>query len=213
MTFKERMAARKAAETKTEAPDAAPTLAEKVQGFGSDVSPPPFAPYKVLGPDVGFGGLQEPESPEEPAKKAKGRPKGSKNKTKNEIEEHLIGLGKASIEAPVRDANVLITDLLPDSRWKLLVNVYPDRPYTPFSSYVQPVLAAVKEVTGLEDYRLVDFGKGAGVYATALEQYIATNPPASPGGYLVVDARTQEGRDALPTLERAAGPGNVFRGF
>lgn len=233
MTYKERLAARTKAQqeeiTAPETPAPGLTLEEKVKGFGSDVSPPPFAPYKVLGPDTAADGSEPSPGVVDPddalvelPKKSKGRPKGSKNKAKEIIEASFEPDGPTdpppSFEpAGPPDSGVfkshITVDMSPGWRWKLLVNVYPDQPYTPFSSYVLPVLWAVREATGLEDYRLVDYGKGAGIYVTALEQYIAKNPPAPPGGFLVVDVRTQEGRDALPTLERAAGLGNIFRGF
>lgn len=63
---------------------------------------------------------------------------------------------------------------------------------------------------GAMDYRLVDFGKGAGLLANHVFAFLAeAGPNAFPS--VVVDARTDEGRVCLATLERSAT--RVIRGF
>jgi len=90
----------------------------------------------------------------------------------------------------------------------LCVNVIPDGVYFNFARYIAPLLESIQKEYQLPDYRLADYGKGPGLFADALAQYLSSNPPQST---LVVDATTQEGRDALPTLERHASA--IYRRF
>lgn len=214
MNFKDRVAARRKEQDTPPEPttEQTETLREKV-GFGVAVSPPayaevtgsgstsvsagapvPFAPYTVIGPDTSTS------EPEEEVKPKRGRPKGAKNKAK-EADPELVDLNL--------DAYVLTpVDSTPTVTFTLCVNVYPPGNYKSFAQFVEPVLAAINAEYQVPDYRLLDYGKGPGIYANALDQYLKA------GGFfgtLVVDATTQEGRDALPTLERHASA--IYRRF
>ncbi len=80
--------------------------------------------------------------------------------------------------------------------------------FTLFSQYVRPVHESLKEIKGWEHYSIANF-EGQAAFQDALLQYLQQSPPS---GYLVVDSRTNEGRESLPTLERFA-IGQPIRGF
>jgi hypothetical protein len=66
---------------------------------------------------------------------------------------------------------------------------------------------AFKAATGADDYRLVEYGKGAGAMSVGLREHFAAHYVNE----LVVDTRTQEGMAFASTL--AAVAANVIRGF
>lgn len=76
-----------------------------------------------------------------------------------------------------------------------------------FSRYAGQVHEALKATKGCELYTMLSF-EGTALYQDALAQLIDQAPPQ---GYLVVDTRTNEGRDAISILERGAT--SVIRGF
>lgn len=71
------------------------------------------------------------------------------------------------------------------------------------------VMPKVRQLTGQPDFRLVEYGKGAGVLANTVRTYLLENPFS--GRKLVVDARTPEGTACLGVLEELAS--NVVRGW
>lgn len=70
-----------------------------------------------------------------------------------------------------------------------------------FSKYAAIVHDALKESKGWDHYALAQFD-GTAAYQACLTQVLQAQPPT---GFLVVDTRSNEGRDALPILERFAG--------
>jgi hypothetical protein len=94
-----------------------------------------------------------------------------------------------------------------DPAFALYVNCLPDRPWMSLSRYLEPILADIRTETGLDHYALIDY-KAGGVLGSKLYTALQANPPT---GNIVVDTRTREGADCLPTLERFAG--SVTRGF
>ena len=96
----------------------------------------------------------------------------------------------------------------PTAGFRLCVNCSTDGEYTLFSRWVAIVHAQLKATSGVEQYNLQGFD-GTALFQDALRRVLETNPPV---GTLVVDSRTNEGRDALSILERFA-TGSVTRGF
>lgn len=68
------------------------------------------------------------------------------------------------------------------------------------SDFLKPVHAAIAEAHKVPHYMMIQY-QGRAAFAEALEQYLSTVPA---GTVLSLDARTGEGADALPTLERWA---------
>lgn len=90
----------------------------------------------------------------------------------------------------------------------LAVNTIPSRPFVSLATLLAPVHAAIKEAHGVPHYMAIQYTAKA-VFAEVLSQYLDENPPAN-DVIIFVDARTGEGADALPVLERRAG--DVYRG-
>lgn len=89
----------------------------------------------------------------------------------------------------------------------LLVNTLPRTlKATPFSVLSQRAIERFQREHGLPHYKLVDFGKGVGIFMSYIEQQIVE------GGFdaISVDTRSIEGADALSVLERFAD--EVYRG-
>lgn len=90
----------------------------------------------------------------------------------------------------------------------LYVNCMPSTGGVLLSSLLGPIHAAIAEREKVAHYAMIEFGKGRGVFAEALGQYLDENPlPVA----LIVDSRSPEGADALATLEQRAA--NIVRGF
>lgn len=93
--------------------------------------------------------------------------------------------------------------------YKLFINCAPmGEPILMFSQYCQPIFDALKEAHGWNHYGIAQF-EGKAAFQDALTQYLEQSPPI---GNLIVSSSTDEGRDALPTLERYA-VGKPVRGF
>lgn len=90
----------------------------------------------------------------------------------------------------------------------LAVNTIPSRPFVSLATLLAPVHAAITEAHGVPHYMAINYTAKA-VFAEVLSQYLDENPPAN-DVIIFVDARTGEGADALPVLERRAG--DVYRG-
>lgn len=176
----------------------------------SGVAPPPFTPAVTRDPvaqgvqqaDAGQQVLDAPADGVEAEqlgaalKKGRGRKPGSKNKPKGVTEEVVVDMVADTIPAPTGGDFIL------------LVNCFSDlAPIKQFSDIVRPVLEAVQEREGVADYRLIDF-KGPGMLAAALFTFLQDNPQS---GRIMLDARTDEGKHCLPTMERFAK--EVIRGY
>lgn len=99
--------------------------------------------------------------------------------------------------------------------YTLYVNCTPTRSPTvrrlvSLSELATVVAEQVRQVAGVPHYKMIDFGKGAGLYSGLLEELIKSQA-LGPDVGVYVDTRTNEGADALAVLERYAGP--VIRGL
>lgn len=135
-----------------------------------------------------------PEVPSEPAKeepkRGRGRPPGAKNKPKE-------GPVKSDPNYSGRPIGTLYVDCLPVGEEIFRAD---------------DLFATVREkmapVVGVPHYKLVDYGKGTGIFSEAVrEQVVATFE----GQDLFVDSRTLEGADALSALCQCAS--SVVRGL
>lgn len=209
MGFRDRKAAQQnqtvAAETKAEVaeePPSRPTMREKL-GFGDTVTPPKFERPPVEVEVESQAGVSEESTLAAAAldKPRRGRKPGSKNKPKEDVGIPLEPGQVANTEVPaVEKGNVVAKD---NDGFLLCVDCMPSNPeasYTRFSDYVTPVLNTIQARHEVAHYRMIDF-KAAGIIAAELFTYIQTNPPV---GVLVVDTRSNEGQDCLPTLQRFA---------
>ena len=77
-----------------------------------------------------------------------------------------------------------------------------------FSQYATAVHASLKVAKGWDHYGLYSFD-GKAAFQDCLRQHLEQAPPV---GYLIVFENTDEGRDALPILERFSA-GKPFRRF
>lgn len=75
---------------------------------------------------------------------------------------------------------------------------------------VEPAHEAVRKSYGVDDYRLVEYGKGPGAFAAALRKLFEMRPIGADGA-VCITTKTREGQDALAVLERLAG--TVVRGM
>jgi hypothetical protein len=62
--------------------------------------------------------------------------------------------------------------------------------------------AEVCKAHKVDDYRLIDFGKGAAHLAVALDKYLASNQQI---GAVYLNTKTPEGRDTVNVFEKHAG--------
>lgn len=177
-----------------------PSMRERLKGFGSSVTPPEF---------------ERPAPPPEAPIETEGdvhlsddKPKAKRGRPRKAPKEDAPGLSQAGIfntDAP--DHVPIVKPLIPGG-FILCVNSFPGKaPYRRFSELIVPVLADIQSEHGVIDFRQIDY-KGAGILAAALYTYLEQNPIT---GHLLVDARTDEGRACLPTLERFAK--EVYRGY
>ena len=90
----------------------------------------------------------------------------------------------------------------------LCVNTIPSRPFISLATLLAPVHAAITETHKVSHYMAIQYVAKA-AFTEALEAYLDQAPIAN-DVCVFVDARTGEGADALPVLERRAG--DVFRG-
>lgn len=175
---------------------AKPSMRERLAGAGTDVVPPPFEKSIQAQADADQAEHAANVEDEAPKTKRRGRQPGSKNKPKDAV---TTALEAVAVLAEEHDNRPFI----------LCVNTFPDGPYTRFSQFLEPVLESVRLEQGVADFRQIDF-KGNGILGAALFTYLTDHPFT---GTMLVDARSDEGRACLPTLERFATPGLVYRGF
>lgn len=90
----------------------------------------------------------------------------------------------------------------------LCVNTIPSRPFISLATLLAPVHAMIEDAHNVKHYMSIQYVAKA-AFAEALDAYLKEFP-LGPEQYVYVDARTGEGADALPVLERRAG--DVFRG-
>lgn len=136
-----------------------------------------------------------------------------------EMSKYVLGVA----EAPAPASNIVIEDcamppgaqitvppqLAAADGYVLCVNCLPmGEQATLFSTYAEHIHANIKDMKGWLHYSVAQFD-GAAVFKDVLTQALQANPPT---GYLVVDSRTSEGRDALSILEQFASK-PIFRGF
>ncbi len=236
-TYLEQMAAKKAAKaalaqppnTETDAtaslphpmddpPPAPPTVRERlarvvavttdaVPELAMGVNPAPFTP--PVTPSAAPPATSAPV----PAKRGRGRPRADAAAPAPTVEQRIAAgevFGTAApAPAPVGPGPFGPKYVSPTvNGYILCINCCPQGAHDVvlFTRYVALVHDALKE-QGHEWYPLESF-TGTALYQAALIQALEQTPPS---GYLVVDSRTNEGRDALAILERNATL--VVRGF
>ena len=86
--------------------------------------------------------------------------------------------------------------------------VIPSRPFISLATLLGPVREAITEAHKVPHYMAIQYIAKA-AFTEALEAYLDQAPIAN-DTIIYVDARTGEGADALPVLERRAG--DVYRG-
>lgn len=113
--------------------------------------------------------------------------------------------------APSRSAATVLAPKTPRPRPKKITDVQPTRfmvvngvpvngvTYVTVSQLLAPVLAAVKEELGVDDYRLVDYGKGPGMLSVGVQAWLAQNPDPWTG-WLVVDTSVAPDKDVWTLL-------------
>jgi hypothetical protein len=69
------------------------------------------------------------------------------------------------------------------------------------TDYIGRAKHMIESELGLQDYRLAEFGKGAGLLAAATRQCIADDPP---DGLVFLDSRTDEGRHTFEAFRESA---------
>jgi hypothetical protein len=96
-----------------------------------------------------------------------------------------------------------------DRGFDLFINCQPKN-YTGayFTDVLRFVMPKVRELSGVPDYRMVDYGKGAGVLANTVRTYLLEH---FDDAAIVVDARSPEGNACLGVLEELAR--STTRGF
>lgn len=129
---------------------------------------------------------EETKTEEKP--KGRGRPPGSKNKPKE---------GEAPVVTGVRPIAVLYVDCLPVGEEVFYADAI-------FALVREKVTEALK----VPHYKLVDYGKGTGIWSEAVREYCETNLK---GDNVFVDSRTLEGADALSALCQCAA--TIVRGL
>jgi hypothetical protein len=229
-------AAPPAPEAPAPAPAAAPAVAPSTVrelltqvGAGAAINPPAFEPpAAAAGPVIPanswVGGPSAPPPAATAPRRGRGRakadapvPSTTAPTTQQVIDTVGTAVGQSaakSISTPPPVPTAPVASRLPTLRhavtdgYVLCVNCAPmGAEIVMFSRYVGQVHEALKATKGCELYTLLGF-EGTALYQDALAQLIDQAPPQ---GYLVVDTRTNEGRDAVSILERGAT--SVIRGF
>ena len=68
---------------------------------------------------------------------------------------------------------------------------------------VQPIAAEVAAAHGVSDYRLIEYSKGPAYLREAVDRKLSAQPLTGIG--LVLDSRTDIGKDTLETFSKHAG--------
>lgn len=131
---------------------------------------------------------EETKTEEKP--RGRGRPPGAKNKPKE-------GEDKTGLEESLKPISVLYVDCLPVGRDVITSDII-------FALVREKVTEALK----VPHYKLVDYGKGTGIWSEAVREYCEQNLK---GDNVFVDSRTLEGADALSALSQCAA--TIVRGL
>jgi len=136
------------------------------------------------------GQTADAPAPETEEKKGRGRPKGSKNKPKDEI----ITYDASAAETGRTDASSPNTANTPkaetESGFTLYVDCFPiGRQATTLEKLVARAQAENTAATGKADYRMHDYGQGPGVLSALVVKYVDEGTY----GDIVLDSRTPEG--------------------
>lgn len=183
-------------------------------GAGASVVPPPYTPPVAVAPAVAPAVEQAPAPVPitEAPRRGRGRARAAAPapvptpvpvlQPAQQLPDEIVkALTKATYAAGITPGTA--------DGYTLYVNCAPmGEPLIMFSHYSREIHAAIKEAKGWDHYALASFD-GTAAFQDALQQYLQQSPPV---GNLVVDSRTNEGRDALPMLERFA-LGKPVRGF
>jgi hypothetical protein len=124
-----------------------PTMREKLQGFGSAITPPPPPAVDVV--EEALPPPPETAALPPPAKRGPGRPR--------------------------KVAEVVHVHNNADT-FTLYVNCAPSTPYTTLAKYLEPILDAINTEHGVQYYGQIDY-KAAGILGAALYTALQANPP------------------------------------
>ncbi len=142
--------------------------------------------------------------PEKAAKKGRGRPK----KNAASIGDALQELVEETEALGLYDKEIATVPAPAEKTWTLYVDCFPvGGRTTQAESLFTRVHARVLKDSGVEDYRMIDYGKGAGIFVAAMDELMEEHD----GSDIFLDTRTPEGSLCLSRLSTKAT--RVIRGL